>query len=165
MRPTAVLVALAPTAPLIAPPAPPVVMEKSVVDDSHTTALPKLVRSWKAASLEEVQRTIGHSAVLPQLVASGFAAMLQDKQRPLHPASGEYSSHGFKKRLRPAVSRTMPPMMLASRKSAEKARVANSEKPARKVGLDPTIPSLLYYSVYLVVFGKMALVLLERVIG
>ena len=59
----------------------------------------------------------------------------------------------------------MPPMMLASRKSAEKARVANSEKPARKVGLDPTIPSLLYYSVYLVVFGKMALVLLERVIG
>ena len=58
--------------------------------------------------------------------------------------------------------KAMSPVMLPSRKP----RQPSKGKPAgKRDGLDSTVPSLIYYGVYTLVFGKMALVLLERALG
>lgn len=65
--------------------------------------------------------------------------------------------------------RSSAPVMMARprpRKTSRKAvarRSSSSAPPAKKEGLDPTLPSLLYYGVYVAVFGRMALALVERI--
>ena len=66
-------------------------------------------------------------------------------------------------------SRGGAPSMLAGRRQPSKSPARRSGTPPstrdkQGGGLDPTIPSLLYYGCYTAVFGKMLLVLAERLV-
>ena len=66
-------------------------------------------------------------------------------------------------------SRGGAPSMLAGRRQppkppARRSAASPSTRDKQGGGLDPTIPSLIYYGVYTAVFGKMLLVLVERLV-
>ncbi len=66
---------------------------------------------------------------------------------------------------------SVPPPSKSAPRKALTARMASPSRPrppskvgkkgGDKAGLDPTMPSLLYFTVYLIVFGKMALTLVQ----
>ena len=60
-------------------------------------------------------------------------------------------------------------VMMAARKPPGRQPRRQARKPAasgeKKKGLDPTLPSLLYYGCYTLFFGKMLLVIVERISG